>query len=130
MKETKGPERKVQRKADGVKPVKEGDAGKGSGNELADGFDVLRLMQSIGEKDADDQLRGEAPLPFPFRDAVERSPVVCDKPDGPEIPGRCQDRLQVFLQGGCDRRDRDGDFFLFIGPREPQGRFRKRPGAG
>ena len=45
-----------------------------------------RVAVLPGEKDADDQLRGEAPLPFPFGGAAERSPVVCDEPDEPEIP--------------------------------------------
>ena len=35
-------------------PPREGNAGKGSGNQLANGFDVLRLMQGISEKDADE----------------------------------------------------------------------------
>ena len=35
-------------------PPREGKAGKGSDNQFTDGFDILRLMQGISEKDADE----------------------------------------------------------------------------
>ena len=35
-------------------PPREGKAGKGSGNQLANGFDVLWLMQGICKEDADE----------------------------------------------------------------------------